>query len=54
MLKEEVEAWADGLETVVRECKIEENVIIFVVGSWRKELLFPGVEEEFQNGLGGK
>lgn len=54
VLNEEVEAWADGLEMVVRECKIEENVIIFAVGSWRKELLFPGVEEEFQNGLGGK
>ena len=24
------------------------------VGSWRKEFLFPGVEQEFQNGLGGK
>ena len=32
-MKEEVEAWADGLEMVVRECKIEENVIIFAVGS---------------------
>ena len=53
-MKEEVEAWADGLEMVVRDCQSKENVIIFAVDSWRKELLFPGEEKEFQNGLGGK